>query len=76
MGWLDVGWLREVDVIVEAVWAYSGNAGAEVDVLVRVAVEVVLVLRWHPGRCRKRMVGMRGVGIVVDRNYAQFLGSL
>ena len=43
MGWLDVGPLRDDDVVVEAVWACSGNAGVEVDVLVRVAVEVALV---------------------------------
>ena len=42
MGWLDVGWLRDEDVVVEAVWACFGNANVEVDVFVRVAVEALV----------------------------------
>ena len=42
MGWLDVRWLRDEDVIVEAVWACFGNASVEVDVFVGVVVEALV----------------------------------
>ena len=54
MGWLDVVWLRDENVVVEAMCACFGDAGEKVGVFVGVAVmaqeldglAVVVVNRW------------------------------
>ena len=74
MGWLDVGWLRDENVVVEAMCACFGDAVEEVGVFVRVAV-MALVFNGIVVVVVKKLVGMRGVGIVVDWNRGVFSAS-